>query len=131
LLIKIMPNVSPNILLKKEQFLFCKKTLIMIFFSYTDVIHILHVLNDNLFVISWWMCFSGDNRHSYGLQLRSSLQTCSFISMKQTPYRCCSWTMKKKLARSFRFTFRYINDVLSMDNSEFVDYIDQIFPFEL
>ena len=31
---------------------------------------------------------------------------------------------EKKLARSFNFTFRYINDVLSLNNSRFGDFVD-------
>jgi hypothetical protein len=38
---------------------------------------------------------------------------------------------KKKLARSFNFTFRYIDDVLSLNNSRFVDFVDRIYPIEL
>ena len=38
---------------------------------------------------------------------------------------------EKKLARSFNFTFRYIDDVLSLNNSRFGDYIDRIYPIEL
>ena len=38
---------------------------------------------------------------------------------------------KKKLTRSFDFTFRYIYDVLSLNNSRFGDFIDHIYPIEL
>ena len=38
---------------------------------------------------------------------------------------------KKKLARSFNFTFRYIDDVLSLNNSIFGDFVDRIYPIEL
>jgi hypothetical protein len=34
---------------------------------------------------------------------------------------------EKKLARSFNFTFRYIDDVLSLNNSRFGDFIDRIY----
>ena len=33
---------------------------------------------------------------------------------------------EKKLIRSFYFTFRYINDVLSLNNSRFGDFVDLI-----
>ena len=36
-----------------------------------------------------------------------------------------------KLARSFNFTFRYIDDVLSPNNSRFSDFVDRIYPIEL
>jgi hypothetical protein len=38
---------------------------------------------------------------------------------------------KKKLARSFTFTFRYIDDVLSLTNFMFGDFVDRIYPIEL
>ena len=37
----------------------------------------------------------------------------------------------KKLALSFNSTFRYINDVLSLNNSKFGDYVERIYPIEL
>jgi hypothetical protein len=38
---------------------------------------------------------------------------------------------EKKLTRSFNFTFRYIDDVLSLNNSRFSDFVDRIYPIEL
>jgi hypothetical protein len=38
---------------------------------------------------------------------------------------------KQKLARSFNFTFRSIDDVLSLNNSRFGDSVDRIYPIEL
>jgi hypothetical protein len=38
---------------------------------------------------------------------------------------------EKKLARSFNFTFRYIDDVLSLNNSMLGDFVDRIYPVEL
>ena len=38
---------------------------------------------------------------------------------------------EKKLAQSFNFTFRYIDDVLSLNNSKFGDLRDLIYPVEL
>ena len=35
------------------------------------------------------------------------------------------------LAQSFGFTFRYIDDILSLNNSKFGDYVDLIYPIEL
>ena len=36
-----------------------------------------------------------------------------------------------KLPRSFHFTFRYIDDALSLNNSIFCDFVDRIYPIEL
>jgi hypothetical protein len=38
---------------------------------------------------------------------------------------------EQMLARSFNHTFRYIDDVLSLDNSRFGDFVDRIYPIEL
>ena len=39
--------------------------------------------------------------------------------------------IEKKLSRSFNFTFRYIDDVLSLNNSRFGDFVDRIYPIDL
>ena len=36
-----------------------------------------------------------------------------------------------KLPRSFNFTFRYTDDVLSLHNTRFGDFVDHIYPIEL
>ena len=38
---------------------------------------------------------------------------------------------ENKLTRSFNFTFRYIDEVLSLNNSRFCDFVDRIYPIEL
>ena len=38
---------------------------------------------------------------------------------------------EKKLARSFNFNFRYIDDVLSLINSRFDNFVDCIYHIEL
>ena len=38
---------------------------------------------------------------------------------------------EKKLARTFNFTIRYIDDVLSLSNSRFGGFVDRIYPIDL
>ena len=38
---------------------------------------------------------------------------------------------KRHLAKSFHYTYRYIGDVLSINNPKFGDYIVYIYPVEL
>ena len=38
---------------------------------------------------------------------------------------------EKKLTRFFNITFRYIDDVISLNNSRFGDFVDRIYPIEL
>ena len=40
-------------------------------------------------------------------------------------------TGKKKLASQFNFTYRYIDDVLSINNPDFANYLGQMYPAEL
>ena len=40
-------------------------------------------------------------------------------------------TGKKKLASRFNFTYRYIDDVLSINNPDFENYLGQMYPAEL
>ena len=40
-------------------------------------------------------------------------------------------TGRKQLASWFNFTYRYIDDVLSINNPEFENYLDQMYPVEL
>ena len=39
-------------------------------------------------------------------------------------------TVRKQLASRFNFTYRYIDDVLSINNPEFENYLDQMYQFE-
>ena len=38
---------------------------------------------------------------------------------------------KKYLAQQFNFTYRYIDDVLSLKNTKFAEYLEFIYPCEL
>ena len=40
-------------------------------------------------------------------------------------------TGRKRLASQFNFTYRYIDDVLSINNPDFENYLDQMYPPEL
>jgi len=46
-------------------------------------------------------------------------------------YRSFSTKNEKKLARPFNFTFRHIDDVLSLNNSRFGDSVHHIYPIEI
>ena len=57
--------------------------------------------------------------------------TCSFNRMRQIDFIQGLLTKnEKKLAPSFNFAFRYIDDVLSLNNSRFGDFDDRIYPIE-
>ena len=75
-----------------------------------------------------WTTFSTDSRHTYGNKLCSSLFLYSYEAdfihglLKKN---------EKKLARTFNFTFRYIDDVFSLNNSRFGGFVDRIYPIDL
>ena len=45
--------------------------------------------------------------------------------------QCFLSSGRKELASRFNFTYRYIDDVLSINNPEFENYLGQIYPVEL
>ena len=51
--------------------------------------------------------------------------------MTQNLYSLLLSNRNKQLASRFNFTYRYIDDVLSINNSEFQNYLGQIYPVEL
>ena len=51
--------------------------------------------------------------------------------MRQSSYRRFLKKNEKNLVRSFNFTFRYIDDVLSLNNFRFGDFVDRIYLIEL
>jgi hypothetical protein len=56
------------------------------------------------------------------------------LSLSKTMYLYLQRLLKKnekKLARFFNFTFRYIEDILSLINSKFGDFVNRIYPIEL
>jgi hypothetical protein len=69
----------------------------------------------------WWTRFSTDSRHICGYKL------CSLFLYS---YEGLLKKNEKKLTQSFNFTFLYIDDVLSLNNSRFCDFVDRIYPIE-
>ena len=79
----------------------------------------------------WWTCFSTDSRHTYGHKLCSSSRRLIPLFVWSRLYTGLLKKNEKKLARSFNFTFRYIDDLLSLNNSRFDDFVDRIYTIEL
>ena len=91
--------------------------------SETDIITTLEFLIDNIFVF-----FGGRVFNPWGPTLFADL----FLYSYEADF--IQGLLKKnenKLARSFNFTFRYIDDVISLNNSRFGDFVDRIYPIEL
>ena len=93
-------------------------------FSETDIINILEFLIDNIFVIFGGRVF----QQTVGIPMGTNLFLYSYEAY------FIQWLLKqneKNLAWSFNFTFRYVYDVLSLNNSSFGDLVDRIYPTEL
>jgi len=79
----------------------------------------------------WWTCFSTVSRHTYRYKLCFSSRRLVSLFVWDRLHTRASKKNEKKLARSFNFTFRYIDDVLSLNNSMFGNFVDRIYPIEL
>jgi hypothetical protein len=100
-------------------------------FSETDIFNIPKFLIDNLFAMFGGRVFQqtvGIPMGTYCVPLLVDL----FLYSYETDFiRGLLKKNEKKLARSFNFTFRYIDDVLTLNNSRFGDFVDRIYPIEL
>ena len=56
---------------------------------------------------------------------------CFCIPMRRSSSKDFWSLARKKIAPSFNFTYSYIDDILSLNNSKFSDYLDFIYPSEL
>jgi hypothetical protein len=70
-------------------------------------------------------------QHTYGYKLCSSCRRLVPLFVWGRLHTGASQEKEKKLARSFNITFRYKDDVLSVNNSRFCDFVDRIYPIEL
>ena len=126
---------------RKVQILFCKKkytkkqtktTLILQRkFSEADIIDMLEFLIDNIFVIFGGRFFQQTIDIPMGTNCAPVLANLFLYSYEADFVRGLLKNNEKKLARSFNFTFRYIDDVLSLNNSMFGDFVDRIYPIKL
>ena len=100
-------------------------------FSETDIFNMLEFLIDNIFV----MFGGGVFQQTVGIPMDTNcapLLTDLFLYSYEADFiKGLLKKHKKKLARSFNLTFRYIDVVLSRKNSMFGDFFDRIFPIEL
>jgi hypothetical protein len=91
----------------------------------------LEFLIDNIFAMFGGRVFQQTVGISMGTNCVSPLIDLFFYSHETDFMQGLLKKNEKKLARSFNFTFRYIDDVLSLNNSRFGDSVDRIYPIEL
>jgi hypothetical protein len=94
-------------------------------FSETDIISMLGFLIDNIFVFGGHVF-----QQTVGIPMGTNcapLHDDLFLYSYEADFiHGLLKKNEKKLARSFNFTFRYIDDVLSLNNSRFGDFVDPI-----
>jgi len=97
-------------------------------FSETDIINMLEFLIDNIFVIFGGRVFQQTVGIPMGTNCAPLLADLFLHSYEADFIQGLLNKNEKKLARSFDFTFRYIDDVFSLNNSRFGDFVDRIYP---
>jgi len=100
-------------------------------FSETDIFNMLEFLIDNIFIKFGGRVF----QQTVGIHMCTNcaplLADMFLYSYEADFIQGLFKKKKKKLARCFNFTFRYIDDILSLNNSRFGDFVDRIYPIEL
>jgi hypothetical protein len=100
-------------------------------FSETNNIKMLEFLIDNIFVIFGESVFQQTVGKPMSRNLCSSSCRLVPLFVRGILYIGPLKKNEKKMTRSFNFTFRYIDDVLSLNNSRFSDFVNRIYPIEL
>jgi hypothetical protein len=100
-------------------------------FSETDIINMLEFLIDSIFVIFGGRVFQQTVDIPMGTNCSALLADLFLYSYEEYFIQGLLKKNEKKVARSFNFTFRYVDDVLSLNNSRFGDFVYRIFPIEL
>ena len=72
-----------------------------------------------------------DSRHVNGYELCPSSHRHLSVFIRSGIHKSLLSTGKKQLASLFNLTYRYIDDVLSINDQEFENYLDQMYPAEL
>jgi len=100
-------------------------------FSETDIFSIPEFLNDNILAMFGGCVFQQTVSMPMGISCVPLLVDLFLYSHGADFIQGFHKKNEKKLARSFNFTVRYIDDVLSLNNSRFGDFVDRIYSIEL
>ena len=99
--------------------------------SETNIFNMLEFLIDNIFCIFGGRVFQQTAVIHMGTNCAPLLADLFIYSYEADFMQELLNKNEKKLARSFNFTIRHIDDVLSLNNSRFGDAVDRIYPIEL
>ena len=114
---------------RKGQILLCKKQSDSTKkFSEADIINMLEFLIDNIFAMFDGRVFQQTVGIHMGTNCRPLLADLFLYSYETDFMQGLLKKSEKKLTQSSNFTFRFIDDVLSLNNYIFGNFVDCIFP---
>ena len=100
-------------------------------YSEDDIVRMIDFLIDNIFVECGGVVFQQVIGIPMGNNCAPLLADLFLYSHEAEFIQTLIKSGKRHLAKSFCFTYRYIDDVLSINNPKFGDYINIIYPVEL
>ena len=100
-------------------------------YSEDDIIKMLEFLSDNIFVVFAGKVFQQTVGIPMGTNRAPLLADIFLYSYEADFIQSFLSTGKKHLASRFNLTYGYIDDVLSINNPEFENYLGQMYPAEL
>ena len=100
-------------------------------YSEDDIIRMLEFLVDNIFVVFVGKVFQQIVGIPMGTKCAPLLADIFLYSYEAEFIQTLLSTGRKQLASRFNFTYRYIDEVLSINNPEFENYLGQLYPVEL
>jgi hypothetical protein len=102
-------------------------------FTETDIINIHEFLIDNIFAMIGGLVFQQTVGMLGGTNCAPLLADLFMCSHESDFIQGILKNNETKLVRAFNFTFRYIDidDVLSLNNSRFGDFVDRIYSLSL
>ena len=95
-----------------------------------DTINMLEFLFDNIFVV-FGEGFPTESRDSNVHKLCPTPSRHISVLIRSGIHTVFVLNWKEKLASQFNFIYRYIDDVLSINNPDFENYLGQMYPAEL
>ena len=96
-----------------------------------DIINKVDFLVDSIFVVFGGKVFQQIVGIPMGTNCAPLLADIFLYSYEAEFIQSLPSTGKKKLTSQFNFTYRYIDDVLSINNPDFENYLGQMYPAEL
>ena len=100
-------------------------------YSEDDIIKMLEFLADTIFVVFAGKVFQQIVGIPMGTNCAPLLSGIFLYSYEAEFIQSLLLTGRKQFASRFNFTYRYIDDVLSINNPDFENYLGQMYPVEL